>query len=296
MPGFLDGEPARSALAGALERVTALVPYLTASIDPAGPVPVPGPTAPPGPPDPTVPADGVWMSSRALIDDPPWLGRIIRSTGAGIGTDDPVVAASVFVQGYSYRVMTLTIACLTASGVVPDASASRLAVALERNWPSRLSFVEPAVLVMEGTDPSARTTDSDTIGDALRFVVDTAIDAHLRPLVGAVRAGIGVPLGERLLWGNVAASAATAFRTMEGCLGRDVVAVAARFFALAPPLQGLGAFVTIEHGGRRGWFWERTNCCLFDRLPGGIRCADCSRTPVGQRRQAYRESLEPTGA
>jgi ferric iron reductase protein FhuF len=294
VPGLLDGEPARSALAGALERVTALVPYLTASIDPAGPAPVPGPTPAPGAPDRAVPADGVWMSSRALIDDPPWLARIIRSTGAGIGTDDPVVAASVFVQGYSYRVMTLTIACLTAAGVVPDASASRMAVGLERHWPSRLAFVTPVVMVLDGTAATEPPTDSDTIGVALRFVVDTAIDAHLRPLVDAVRTGIGVPLGERLLWGNVAASAATAFRTMEGCLGDVVVALGERFFALAGALGGLGSFYTVEHAGRRGWFWERANCCLFDRLPGAVRCADCSRTPTGERRQAYRASLDPS--
>ncbi len=294
VPSLVHGEPARSALAGALERVTALVPYLTASIDPAGPAPVPGPTPMPGAPDRMVPADGVWMSSRALIDDPPWLGRIIRSTGAGIGTDDPVVAASVFVQGYSYRVMALTVACLTAAGVVPDASAPRLAIGLDRHWPSRVAFVAPVVMVLDGTAASVPPTDADTIDDALRFVVDTAIDAHLRPLIDAVRTGIGVPLGERLLWGNVAASAATAFRTMEGCLGGAVEPQGERFFALAGALRGLGSFHTVEHGGRRGWFWERANCCLFDRLPGAVRCADCSRTPAAERRQAYRDTLEET--
>jgi ferric iron reductase protein FhuF len=102
-----------------------------------------------------------------------------------------------------------------------------------------------------------------------------------------------VPLGARLLWGNVAASAATAFRTMEGCLGRFVEPLAPRFFALAPSeLQGLGSFATVEHAGRRAWFWERTTCCLFDRLPDGIRCADCSRTPPSRRAEDYRASLE----
>ena len=65
-----------------------------------------------------------------------------------------------------------------------------------------------------------------------------------------------------------------------------------RFFALAPPsLQGLGSFYTTESDTGRGWFWERTNCCLMDRLPGGLRCADCSLTPAAERRQAYRDSL-----
>lgn len=279
-----------TALSGALERVSGLVPYLTARIDPPRSDPPPEPArAGPPPPD-----DGSWIPCQTLIDDPPGLGRIIRSTGAGIGTDDPVVAASVFVQGYSFRVLTMSVACLTASGVVPDASAPRMAIGLARNWPSLVAFVGPRVMVPDVSEPSLATTDSDTITVALRFVVDTAIDAHLRPLLSAVRAGMGVPLGERLLWGNVAASAATAFRTMQGCLGPVVEPLGERFFALAPQMQGLGAFLVVEHGGRRGWFWERTNCCLFDRLPGAVRCADCSRTEATARRRAYRESLDPS--
>jgi len=290
VPRLVDGETAVPALSDALARVVDLVPYLTAVIDPPAFV-APGPPAPGRP----LPAEGQWVACLALVDDPPWLGRIIRSTGAGIGTDDPVVAASVFLQGYSYRVLTLAIACLTASGAVPDASAARMAIGWERNWPSRVAFLRPAVWIAGGDWAAPAPTDAATITAALRFVVDTAIDAHLRPLLGTVRAGIGVPVGERLLWGNIAASAATAFRTMEGCLGPAVVALGERFFALAPPeMQGLGAFLVVEHAGRRGWFWERTNCCLFDRLPGAVRCADCSRTPPAQRRHAYRESLDPS--
>jgi iron complex transport system ATP-binding protein len=283
----MEGEPAAEALALALARVVELVPYLGARINPPEMV-----SAPASPPDRPLPDDDRWLPSQELIDDPDWLGRIIRATGIGIGTDDPVVAASVFVQGYSYRVLTLAVACLTASGVVPDSSAPRMALGLARHWPSRVAYCAPRVMVVDGTDAIGLPADSDAITDALRFVVETAIDSHLDPLIESVRTGIGVPLGRRLLWGNVAASAATAFRTMEGSLGSSVEALGHRFFALAPPpLQGLGSFFVAESGPRRGWFWERTNCCLIDRLPGGVRCADCSLTPTEERRQAYRDSL-----
>jgi ferric iron reductase protein FhuF len=233
------------------------------------------------------------MRCQDLIDDPPWLARVIVATGAGIGTDDPVVAASAFVQAYSYRVLTLTVACLAASGVVPDASARRVAVGLARHRPSLVAFHRPRVLVLDPTAATSLPPDSDTITDALGFVVHQTIDTHLRPLVASVRAGLGAPVGARLLWGNIAASAATAFRTMQGCLGPAVEPLGERFFALAPPeLQGLGSFFAVEHAGRRGWFWERTTCCLLDRVPGGIRCADCSLTETHRRRRAYRDSLE----
>jgi hypothetical protein len=288
VPRFVDAEPAVPALTAALARVAALVPYLTARVNPPELVP------PPPPPNRRLPGDGEFLPCQALIDDPAWLGRIIRSTGPAIGTDDPAVAASIYVQGYSYRVLTLTLASLFASGVVPDASAPRLAIGLSSGWPSHVAFSDPRVMIIDA-DVAALPAGSDTITDAFRFVVDTAIDSHLGPLVRAVRTGIGVPLGARLLWGNVAASAATAFRTMQGCLGPFVELLADSFFSLAPPaLRGLGSFLVVESGSRRGWFWERTNCCLVDRLPGAPRCADCSLTPAPDRRRAYRESLAPS--
>jgi hypothetical protein len=290
MPEMVGGEPAATALAAALGRVSSLVPYLTARINPDE---LTGATEPTGP-DRPVATDGQWMTGRDLIDDPQWLGAVIRSTGPRIGTDDPVVAASAFVQGYSYRVLALSIACLSTSGVVPDASAARMAIGLERGWPSLVAFLDPSVLIVDAAnDPAVLSTDPGTATAALRFVLDRSVDAHLRPLISSVRTGLGVAIGERLLWGNVAASAAVAFRTMAGCLGPWVEPLGERFFDLAPaPLQGLGSFCVIETGGRRGWFWERTSCCLIDRLPGAVRCGDCSRTAPARRREAYRVSLD----
>jgi iron complex transport system ATP-binding protein len=261
---ILEGDEAVDALSGALAEVTGLISYLGARIDPP---------------------DGDWFPCRELVDDPDLLARVIRSTEPGLGTDDPVVAASVFVQGYSYRVLSLAVACFTASGLVPDSSAPRMAVGLSGPWPSRVAYLSPRLLVSRA--------GAVHVTDALRWVVDTAIGAHLAPLVDGVRAGLGVPIGRRLLWGNIAASAATAFRTMEGRLGSFVQPLGHAFFDMAPPeFQGLGSFYLLENAGSRGWFWERTNCCLIDRLPGGVRCADCSLTSPELRRRAYRDSLD----
>jgi ferric iron reductase protein FhuF len=121
---------------------------------------------------------------------------------------------------------------------------------------------------------------------ALQLMVERVVERHLTPLVDAVRAQVRI--GRTLLWGNIASSASTAFRTMEGCLGEWVMPLGERFFEVAPShLQGLGTYLRIDAGERHCWFWERTNCCLNDRLPGNLRCADCSQTRARLRRAAY---------
>jgi ferric iron reductase protein FhuF len=218
---------------------------------------------------------------------------VIRATGERLGTDDPVVAASLFVQNYSYRVLTLAVACLTTAGVVPHSSASSMSITLANGRPSIVGYTKPMALVIgcEESEVSTRLQQSEAISDAFGFVIAHSLENHIATLIDSTRARIRV--GARLLWGNVAASAAVAFRTMEGCLGQWVQPLGERFFEIAPAeLKGLGSFFALEFAGRRGWYWERTNCCLYDRLPGDIRCGDCSRTPTQERRASYLASLK----
>jgi len=281
-PRPLEGESAARRLVGALEQVRATVSYLRAEVGD------PGEHARPG----EAPADGSWVRSEELVRDPDWLAVVIGDSGRRLGTDDPVVAASLFVQNYSYRVLTLAIACLAISGVVPDSSASAMSMMLSGGRPSTVGYVAPAALVVcePGVAVQAALEDDESIASAFGFVVAQGIDKHIAPLISSTRSRVRV--GSRLLWGNVAASAAVAFRTLEGCLGPWVQPLGERFFRTGPgELGGLGSFLVLEDGGRRGWYWERTNCCLYDRLPGKTRCSDCSRTPEDERRAGYLASL-----
>ena len=236
--------------------------------------------------------DGAYIACAALIDDPVWLRALIVQTGHQLGTDDPMVAASLFIQSYSYRILTLAIACATIPGVVPDSCAPAMAIALKGGRVSLVAYTKPAVftLALPGQSVSASLRDETQMSALFDIVGTRVIDLHLGPLIDSVRSTIRV--GERLLWGNVAASQAVAFRTMEGCLGEWVQEIGNYFVGHSPrQLTGLGSFLVLENGDRRGWFWERTNCCLYDRLPGDIRCADCSRTPSSSRRDAYLATL-----
>ncbi len=81
-------------------------------------------------------------------------------------------------------------------------------------------------------------------------------------------------VGERLLWGNVAAACAVAFRALEP--SRAERARATEFMdACAPWFGDVGTF-TDELAGRQGWFWDRTSCCLWFRTASGQLCDNCS--------------------
>ncbi|HXW77908.1 MAG TPA: ferric iron reductase [Acidimicrobiales bacterium] len=289
-PVVLRAEEACSALSDGMAKVTAFVPYLKAEV---GPVTWAATRTEPAD---AIVTDGKWLSCHELIDDPRWLQRVVRASGVAIGTEDLVIAASIFVQGYSYRLLALSVALATAAGIVPGLDPMHMAVACSRGRIAKVAYMAPTAVDFKGGRSSVRDAfgDASVADDVLHLILAEAVESHLRLLVASVRREKRV--GERLLWGNIAASASTAFRTMEGCLGPWVIPLGERFFELAPPdLTGLGSFFLLEQDGRHGWFWERTNCCLFDRLPGKIRCSDCSMTPAEERRAAYAASLTSTG-
>ena len=280
-PVTLRGDAARARLRGALLQVTSEWSYLRAAVEPADEFAHAGDDL-----------DGRWLSSAQLVDDPDWLGHVMDDCGRRLGSDDPTVAASLFVQNYAYRIVTLALACAMTSGVLPESTAAATAVVVRQGRPTTVGYLTPVVTVLSPDAASvAHAWHDNGVRDAtLSQLLDDAVAHHLAPLVATVRRSRRV--GEPLLWGNVASSTAVAFRTMEGRYGPWVRDVADRFFALAPtPLRGRGSFLALEFGDRRGWFWERRTCCLYDRLPGAIRCADCSRTPSAVRREAYRTQL-----
>jgi ferric iron reductase protein FhuF len=139
--------------------------------------------------------------------------------------------------------------------------------------------------------PGDRAAIDDVATEAVRYLLDGAMARHLIPLMSALRTTIRMP--ERLFWGNAAASAARAFLLLQRYVGAGAMSFVDCFFELAPePMRHLGGFVDIEHGDRHGWFWERVNCCLYDRLPGRNPCVDCSMVPSATLRARFAATLE----
>lgn len=229
------------------------------------------------------PADDGWRSCADLCAGGPDLVALIDTTGAGRGTTDRQVAASLFVQAYAFRIAGVALAAYALDLDVPSVDPASTAILIGRHRPASIAFLDPVV----------RSADPDRLAADL-------LGGHLASFIAAVRREITV--GERLLWGNVAASCATAFRAVEGeaADGDDAARVRARsqaFTAAAAPwFHGLGQYVELSGPARNGWFWERTNCCLWYQASGGSMCDDCSLLDAGERTAAWQAQLEVASA
>jgi ferric iron reductase protein FhuF len=250
------GSPPRT-LAGVLARVEEAVSYLRAAT--------------------SAPADEGWIGCADLLADPALLTQLVTDTGAGRHAPDAQVAASLFAQGYAFRVPGVALAAYALGLPVPSTRPEDTSIRIARHRPAALAITSEALM-----EPD--------VGPAA--VVAAVIDDHLAPFVDAVHRV--VTIGERLLWGNVATSCAVAFRAVEGETHDPAVRQRAEawYAAAGDRLAGLGGFSTLDHAGLQGWYWDRTNCCLWYRTADGRLCDDCSLEPAAARDARRRRELE----
>lgn len=207
------------------------------------------------------PLDDGWIAAADLVAGGPSLADLMATTGAERGAHDAQVAASLFAQAYAFRVGGVPLAAYALGLPVPSTEVAYTAIKIVRSRPAAVAYLDPA------------PREPDAVRLAREF-----LGGHLTELIAAIRTEVVV--GERLLWGNVAASCAVAFRAVEGESPDDRAEIRSRadeFFAASSDwLAGLGQFVTIGGRAKQGWFWERTNCCLWYQASGGSMCDDCS--------------------
>ena len=245
-------------LAETLRAVAARVPYLRAS---------------------TVTDGDDWYACGQLINDRGVLGRVVEDAMAGFGTDDLAVAASLFTQAYAFRVAGVALAAYALGLPVPDVSPEGTAVRVDKPRPSEVAYLRADVRALGSMELS-----------------EQLVAGHLAGFVDAVHDGF--PVGERLLYGNVVASCAVAFRAVHDGEpdGRRVQERAEAFLAATPSFRGLGTFTTVRVGKREGWYWDRTNCCLWFRTTGNRFCDNCSLVDPTARSAQRLHELSETSA
>lgn len=220
-----------------------------------------------------------WLSCEDLIADPSLMKEIARLTTAAWGTDDQMVAMSLFVQGYVYRIASTAIGSFVLSGDVLSVRPEITEIALEQH---RLNAVRLS---------SAELVEAD--GD-LTVLHNVLIDGHLAPFVDTAHRSMRI--GEALLWSNVGSSCAASFGAFVGPLPETAERIrhlVEGFFATAgEALRQSGRVVRLGDGLR--WVWERKACCLYYRteVSEGGKCSDCSLWTPAQRSARYAEALE----
>ena len=242
--------------------------------------------------------------AQVLLLDPAALLRAVRAFGRASGTGETAVAASLFSQAWAVSVTRAAIACLVGARRVPDlAAANTLLVFDGASRPTGAALVQPRFAAVAGdeeagADPGAEIVLDD---DALfAWTRARLFDGHLRLLVDALHDL--VPVGQRLLWGNVAAAVAGGFAALTALpdhpFDPDHVGPEAARLLDAPgsPAAGLAALFPVTHNGATRLFVRRQTCCLRYRLPGAPpTCLSCRLLPEPDRHRRIRARLEAPG-
>jgi ferric iron reductase protein FhuF len=193
------------------------------------------------------------LASATLAAEPDRLAAAVMDTAPGRGTEDPQVAASLWWQGYAYRVAGTTLGCWLLAGAAPDPAAEFLGVGISRARPSSVIWSDGA----------------GTIED-LGVLVGRLFADHLDPVAASLRARFSI--GGALLHGNVGAGIESALGAVRGADGAPPLDERMADVRAALP-AAVTATVELTDAGHR-----RRACCLWWKTTEGTGriCADCS--------------------
>jgi len=214
-------------------------------------------------------ADPSWRPLAALLavpaDGPDPLGERLAQVADGLGADRRV-AASLLAQSVASRSTSVLLAS-AALGVLPDLAPASVLHA--RPWAGGALPLWADPVQLTGTDLAATTPD-----DAAAALADALAREHVAPLVAGIRARESV--SEQVLWGNATSALAGAVRVLGGERPdrHDAALAIVRGVLEHEPFAGFGRFVA-DPGHPSGIGFARTTCCLYYRVPGGGKCADC---------------------
>jgi ferric iron reductase protein FhuF len=235
------------------------------------------------------------MGAAGALEDSPRLVRMVQAFGRTAGTDELAVATSLLCQAWAVSVTRPAIAGLVGARRVADLSAANTVLCFDGGGrPAGVSTVTPRYAALTAdraaaAEPWAEMVDND---DALfAWARSRLFDGHLAALVDVLHDI--VPVGRRLLWGNVAAATAGAFAALSAAerpaaeraalMRRD-----ARRLLDEPgsPTEGLVEVFPVDHDGGVRLFVRRQTCCLRYRLPGAPpTCLSCRLMPEAERRR-----------
>jgi ferric iron reductase protein FhuF len=206
-----------------------------------------------------VPATGLC----APTTHPKAAGDLVDAVAGWLGHPERRVAASLVVLGYAARLVGPTLAVLLRDDILLDARPGRVHYAYAPQRGFTLTLPHPA----------GWYAPADVLRQAWCV---TVVDAHLHPLIQAIRSDTPVAAG--LLWGNVASGVTGALRALadHGTVPLDRCHETGLALLEHGPLRDSGHLTT--RGGRLNF--RRRSCCLYYRLDGAGTCGDCPLRPA----------------
>ncbi|HET9896295.1 MAG TPA: (2Fe-2S)-binding protein [Streptosporangiaceae bacterium] len=181
------------------------------------------------------------------------LDSLINEVSRKLSGCERRVAASLFLSGYSARLLAPQVGCLVLAGCIPAVPATRL------RWRQpRTEMIELAL------PPGPGWCAPDPI--LINLVISQTFDEHVEPLTAAIKARVRISAD--LLRDNVASALIGAIRLLDAQLSQDWRALAAQVLA-HPRLAGCG---TLQAGEPA---FIRRSCCLYYQVEDGGLCGDC---------------------
>ncbi|MFI6484766.1 (2Fe-2S)-binding protein [Nonomuraea sp. NPDC050663] len=172
---------------------------------------------------------------------------LVEATAAKYGTRELRIGASIAQLGHAARLWSPVLGAALAHGVVPDLTR------LDRADDSgRLRVPSPSGWRYESPEQ----------------LYDLVVRGHLEPMA----AGLRVKVARGLLYGNAASALVEAGRSVVTARpdltepATDLITTLLSYGGLS----GKGAVISA------GLAFRRTTCCLYYRVPDGIKCDDCS--------------------
>ncbi|MFI9612839.1 (2Fe-2S)-binding protein [Streptomyces sp. NPDC052023] len=195
------------------------------------------------------PDDGWHRIEDAYADG---VADLIAATAGRYGTRELRIGASIVQLGHAARLWSPVLACAVVHGIVPDLRGLHRA---DDGPALRL----PAVPTGWYAPEPPHLTDL-----LYEVVVDRQLDA--------LAAGLRVKVAPRLLEGNAASALAEAARAVLAARGdlREPLARLVDDLLTTGRLAGTGKVLGPDLSFRR------RSCCLYYRVPSGVKCEDCS--------------------
>ncbi len=229
-----------------------------------------------------------------FLDDDDLIDAAVAARGAALGSPAPGVAATLFLQGYAYRLAAPVLGAWVLHRRVPDVSAANVELAFHEGLPVDVRLVADRVAGSPGDAlPDAVLIEADDlVGEVVRVLLDGRLmDLHdrlrQRHRLGATiaRGALASQIGMALThidghgpapWQQVAGDAVDLFRRTRDRIGGE---------------GPTGDVVVLDDGERVGMTWRRRTCCLVFCCAGREACGGCSRRTDDERAAVWAARL-----